>query len=372
MIDSKKKILLSLYYSKEKSLNRTTLMKLIYIIDEIFKIDTDDSEFNFKELHYGPWSANFETIITPLVIGDLVHYEEHGNQKSYSFSEKKKEKLFSALQTIISTSDNHDAIKLIEFLANKYPPSKLDDLIQFVYFIKPDSAKKSEIRERIEKYKSPYNRRVIIQLLLSFPLKFINILLKEPINLLRFFISDDEISFMDELVLILDLIRNSFNDSVQFINVKKLVEITNRIKRNDKSEDFREFYYGLFSIIMNLDEKSWNKDLLISILMYIFESLSFSWPLSNDSFENFNNILSLFKKRSGITSFLVPTQPELQGEAIIDNGDYYVESRNGKQESLDLEDTDFDEDEDEVSEELEKSVTAEDDFNHPELNLING
>jgi hypothetical protein len=343
LLDAKEKIICTLFYSRNHASNTTRLMKLMFIFDEIFKMYSIENEFDFKSLHLGAWSDNFDTFITPLILSDLITVREAELYRNYSFSTEKENQLMNFIEnTYLENEDYKEQLDIIHFFSSRYD-SELDSLIQFTYYLKPEFTQKSEILNKIGNLNPKFNQKIIIDLIKILPTPYLLQLIQEETipGTLKFFNiiedNDDYPSFKSLLIKI-----RTFIEDPAIFSQPELIKTISEISIT--SSLYKPLKFGLLSLFTK-KIVLWEDKIYRGLLLFFYKSLSLDWStIDTEGYNKFNLFLFDCKKNFDINTFLegIPELTKEEWQDTIDSVDYEVEIKPEYDESIDVRDLDMD------------------------------
>ncbi|HME50700.1 MAG TPA: hypothetical protein VKM55_00650 [Candidatus Lokiarchaeia archaeon] len=304
----KEKLLLALFFDKEHKSNITRLMKLLFFYDEIFKMKNDQlEELHFIRHLYGPWAENFDVLVSPLVIGDLITDQEMKQQRVIAIDGSKRNQVLKVIQEeYIDPVDISDNIYIIKFFSEHYGSDVTQLLIQLVYFLRPEFATKSVIRDQIEKLPREKNINVILEFIQNAPKQVLIEFLQNETTikgLLKLFIEPDIDVSEHFIVDIIKISTSGYIDPNSYTKQEMLSILYEVNKDNVSGENIYEPFVTALIAIISLFEIHWNDKEFRSFITFILNVLQLNWPLTSVTYEEFQNQISIFKKKSELGSF---------------------------------------------------------------------
>lgn len=321
-LDFKEELLLILFFSPNYQSKKTRLIKLLFLFEELF--DLNIRKLEFIQYRFGPWLPYFETLITPMVVTNLLSYQEEEEKKIWSFSEENKNTIVEYIQnSYLEKEEYKEKIQLIQFLANKFKDEHSKELIQFVYFLFPNFTEKSEIKDYILSFPPNYNQSVILEFIEEVPFEYNIKLFSNPEilkNVLKLFnIPNDSINGLN-FKFIIDLlqeINTPYMESSAF-DKQRMLKALYEYPSNDLFKPFKMSLISIFSMPhFDFSQKTYK-----SLLLFIFQSMSLNWPLNTYEYTEFNKFILDLKERLDLGSFLdeLPDANEKERMAINDIG----------------------------------------------------
>ncbi len=294
-------LLLTLFFSDENRSLTTRLVKLLFLFQVVFEISTPD-KLDFKSYDYGPWAENLETLIKPLELAKVINETEESG-KGYRFYEFRKERSAAThdliKRRILAQKDEKNDI--VKFFSQNYTNKMLDDLIQFVYIIKPEFTDKSTIKDEVKKYNKKQNQRIFIDFVSCAPLQI----------LVKFFSKRD---YSDRILEIFEF--NSSNEKERRLLVQFLANLSNGYSQNHINRDeligglvkpentnYKHLFFAIIAFLFNRDKKI-DADVCRMLYLFVFKALEYGWPLSEENVLKYNNLITEFKNKLDITSFI--------------------------------------------------------------------
>jgi len=302
-------ILCILYYTKNRYSLKTRLIKLLFVFDKIFPINDEiQLNLNFFPYNYGPVIDfnEYDLILIPLKNAGIIEVEniEEGNFHKELIS-LTKSRLDSIEEIIIKKIINQkpkEKMELIKEICIIFDNGDLNQLIQFVYFLEQKYTKKSIIKEKI--FNAPRNilQTKIIILISKIRVRYLVKFIEYANSILKIFnfdTSTNEFPFLDIFLIIKKgLEANSLDNE----SIRNFVSILDHSCLNNRK--FLKLKKSLLNLLLLEDIEEFNNEILISILIFILNSLQLHWPLDSEERKVFLNLNSEFFKEP--LSFYTP------------------------------------------------------------------
>lgn len=312
-LNFKEELLITLYFSHENKSNITRLVKLLFLYEEIFDINLK-KELKFVPYTYGPWAQNFETLMTPFILADLVSLKTKNNMKQYSYSKEKRIRIRDLIENkYLEKSQYKTQINLIKFLTQKYEDQRLDELIQLVYFLKPNFTEKSEIKEKILRKSTEFNQNFLISLFEESAVQYLQKITKFTEGILKFF------NFPDEKSAESKFFSNLFQRINEYFSIPTNYQSESLLRYLYNFENQTKYKYLKWSLIslFSMFEISWDESFYRNLYLFILKSIQLEWPLTKDSFTIFNNLVIELKNNNNLSSFFGEVPELTEKERIL-------------------------------------------------------
>ncbi|MFX1258665.1 MAG: hypothetical protein ACFFAN_12455 [Promethearchaeota archaeon] len=298
-LNFKEQILLTLYFSQENQSNITRLMKLLFLYDEIFNINLK-KDLNFIEHNFGPWAENFETLMTPFILANVISLRTRNEKKRFSYSNEKEERIKNLIKSkYLTKSEYKSQINLIRFLSTNYDIQKLDELIQLVYFLKPEFTDKSQIKNQIERKSTEINQDLMISFFEDISIEYVTKLLRNIDGILKIFNIQDKKNL--DFLFFKNLFQK-FNDYYDKPNKFQKQDLLSFLYNYNSKTKYKQLKLGLISIFSMFDIE-WNENFYRNLYLLIFKSIKLKWPLNQQNYERFNDLIVKFKDNTKLISF---------------------------------------------------------------------
>lgn len=306
-LDFEAKFLLILFFSENNHTLITRAIKLMFLFEEIFEIK-GQRNLEFISSDYGPFAINFNLNITPLINEEIISYRET-KFKEFSFNRLRKSEIVKLLDEVfINNEIVKDEINLIKKISKDYDHKHTNELIQLIYFLRPNYADVSEIKEEIIKIDKIYNQKRIINYFESFNKEYFLKLLNNFEGVLNLFNIDQTHIERKNFYNLIEKLHNPLHNESN-LDLENLINIIDNISIVDSYKTYRLLKYRLLDFFSRIGDNKLNFKQYRAIIVFFFKSISLDWPLDKKSVLKFKKIYNNLKMSFNLKDFMKSLTP---------------------------------------------------------------